>query len=173
MRFSVEELRSKTTKLQRQIGRRNLREYLAGMVVLAFCGVAVWRTPQIVPRIAYAWVIAAAIFYTWYLRRWGSAKPVPIDMGTTDCARFYRHELERQRDLLRSVWKWALAPVLPGVVLLAIYNLATSPAAERWHQIGYVFAEAAIFFMVIWLNLRAARRLSGRIAELERDLAAR
>ncbi len=170
MRFSVEELRANTIKLHRRIGRRNLREYLAALLVILASGVACWKTAELIPRIAYASLVAAAIFYLWYLWRWGSARALPADMGSTDCARFYRDELKRQRDLVGSVWKWVLGPVLPGVALLAIYNISMSPASKRWEQFGYVLGEAAIFAAVIWLNLRAARRLSGRIAELERDL---
>lgn len=41
--------------------------------------------------------------------------------------------------------------------------------AERWRQVGYVLLEAALFSSVVWLNMRAARRLDRRIAELERE----
>lgn len=172
MRFSVEELRAKAGKLQRRIGRRNLREYLAALVVMAFCGVASWNTPQLIPRIAYALLIVAATFYVWYLHRWGSARPAPAEMGSADCARFYRDELMRQRDLLRSVWKWAIGPVLPGILLLAVYNISSAQSSELWRQLLYVVLEGAIFLAVAWGNLLAARRLDGRIAELNRDLGA-
>ncbi len=170
MRFSVEELRAKAAKFQRRVQRRNLREYLAALFVIVFCGVACWNTPQIVPRIAFALLIAGAIFYIWYLRRRGFARPVPENMGSATCVRFYRNELERQRDLLHSVWKWVLVPILPGMALLATYNIAIAPPAKRWQQFGYVLLEAAIFSAVVWLNMRAARRLDRRIAEIDRDL---
>jgi hypothetical protein len=41
--------------------------------------------------------------------------------------------------------------------------------AKRWQQVGYVLLEAAIFSRVVWLNMRAARRLARRIAELDRE----
>lgn len=171
MRFSVEELRAKAAKFQRRIRRRNLREYLAALIVIVLFGVAAWKTPQIVPRVGFALVIAGAIFYIWYLRRWGSTRPLPADMGSADCAGFYRSELERQRDLLQSVWKWALGPVIPGVALLAVYNITSVSPARRWQQVGYVLLETAIFASVVWLNMRAARRLGRRIAELDRERA--
>ena len=170
MKFSVEELRTKAAKFQRRIWRRNIREYVAALIVIGFSAVACWKTPEIVPRVAYALVMAGAIFYIWYLRRWGSASPVPANMGTAACVRFYRDELARQRDLVGSVWKW-ITPILPGVVLLAAYNFAIASPGRRWQQIGYVAAEAALFIVVVWLNMRAARRLDRRIAELDRDLA--
>jgi Flp pilus assembly protein TadB len=170
MKFSVEELRAKAAKFQRRIWRRNLREYLAGLLAIVFFSVAFWNAKHIVPRIAFASLIAGAIFCVWYLRRWGSAMPLPANMGRADCVRFYRNELERQRDLLRTVWKWALGPIIPGVALLAIYSITSIGPAKWWQHVGYVFLEAAIFSTVVWLNVRAARRLDRRIAELEREM---
>jgi hypothetical protein len=169
MKFSVEELRAKAAKFQRRVQRRNLREYLAALIVIVWCGWGFWNMPQIVPRIAFAWLMAAAIFYTWYLHRWGSARPVPGDMGDARCISFYRRELQRQRDLVHSVWKWALGPTLPGLVLLAFYNFTSAPPAKRGPQVGYMLGEAVFFAAVLWLNMRAARRLDRRIAELDRE----
>jgi hypothetical protein len=170
MKFSVEELRAKAAKFQQRIRRRNLREYVAALVVMVFFGAGIWKTPEMIPRISYTLLVAAMAFYAWYLRRWGSAKPVPAEMGSAGCANFYRHELARQRDLLRSFWKWGLLPVLPGVVLLMAYSVTMTPAAERWHQLVAGCGEAAIFSAVIWMNAKAARRLDRRVAELDREL---
>ncbi len=172
MKFSVEELRAKTAKFQRRIGRRNVREYVAALLVIVFFGVACWKTPEIVPRLAYASIVVAMMFYAWYLRRWGSATPAPADMGSAASIRFYRNELARQRDLLRSFWKWALLPALPGLAALAAYRVVDAPAAERWHRTGLILGEAIIFLAVLWMNTRGARRLDGRIAELDHDLNA-
>lgn len=170
MKFSVEELRVKAAKFQRRIWRRNLREYLAALLVIVFFGVAFWNTRQIVPRIAFAWIIAWSIFYVWYLWRWGSATPVPVNMATAACVGFYRDELARQRDLLRSVWKWVILPIVPGLVLLAVYRLMTAEPGKLWlHLVGVLF-EAVLLCGVAWLNMRAARRLDCRISELDRDL---
>ncbi len=169
MRFTVEELRTKAAKFQRRVQRRNLREYLAAVIVIVWCGLSFWNMPQIVPRLAFAWLIAASIFYIWYLQRRGSARPSPANMQGAACASFYRGELERQRDLLHSVWKWALTPVLPGVTLLAAHSIATAPSAKRGQQVGYALAEAGLFAAVVWLNMRAARRLNRRIAELDQE----
>jgi hypothetical protein len=171
MRFSLEELRAKAIKFQRRIWRRNLREYLAALFVIVFFGLAFWNTRQIVPRIAFAWVIAWSIFYIWYMWRWGSASPVPADMGSAACVGFYRNELARQRDLLRSVWKWVILPILPGLVLIAAYKITSAGPGKLWQQLAWVAFEAALIAVVAWLNMRAARRLDRRISELDRDLA--
>lgn len=172
MKFSVEELRAKAAKFQHRVQRRNLREYVAALVMIVFFGFAYRNTPQIIPRIAFAWLIAAAIFYIWYLRRRGSMRRIPADIGSADCFRFYRNALEKQRDLLRNVWKWVLSPIIPGLAVLAIYNITSVSPAKRWQQVGYVLFEAAILSTVVWLNMRASRRLDRRIAELDRERGA-
>lgn len=172
MKFSVEELRAKAAKFHRRIWRRNLREYIAALVVIVLFGLAFWSTRHIISRIAFGWVIAWAIFYMWYLWRWGSATPVPANMGTAASVKFYRNELARQRDLLRSVWKWVILPIVPALVLLAVYKFTSAgPGKLRYHIVGVVI-EAALLVIVAWLNMRAARGLDGRIAELDRDLGA-
>jgi len=170
MKFSVEELRAKVAGFQHRIGRRNLREYSVALVLIAFFGVGCWKTTEMIPRIAFASIVAAAIFYVWYLRRRGSASPTPANMGSAACARFYRDELARQRDLLERFWVWALLPFVPGVAMVAAYSFMSAPPTERWRASVSVIAQAALFAAIVWANLRAAKRLSRRIAELDRDL---
>jgi hypothetical protein len=171
MKLSVEELRAKAAKFQRRILRRNIREHVAALVVILFLARFLWETPDTVERIEYALLIAGAIYYMWHLWKWGSAKLMPADMGRADCTRYYRGELERQRDLLRGVWKWAIGPLVPGLALGCIYGIATASHADLWRRILGFTVSAAIIVIVGWINLRAARRLDGRIAELNRDLA--
>jgi len=170
MKFSVEELRAKAAKFRSRIARRNLREYIAAVIVIAIFGWDTWKETLLLPRIAFLLLIAACIYYIWHLHRWGTARPLPTDAGNESCVSFYRHELERQRDLVSSVWKWVLLPLLPGSVLLFTYNIASAPPSARWHQVLLLLFEAALFFGVLWLNLRATRCLDRRIADLDREL---
>jgi hypothetical protein len=47
------------------------------------------------------------------------ASPVtlPVDLALTASLEFHRRELVRQRDLLRSVWRWYIGPIVPGLVV--------------------------------------------------------
>jgi hypothetical protein len=169
MKISVEELRAKAAKFQSRIHWRNAREYVAALAVIVMFGRAFWRNSHIVPRIASALIIAGAIYIVWHLWKWGAPKFLPADMGRADCLRFYRRELERQRDLLRSVWKWYIGPIIPGMALGFINSVATAPSARRWHQFVAVAVLAAFIWIIVWMNQRAARRLDGRIADLDRE----
>jgi hypothetical protein len=171
MKLSIEELRAKAAKFRNRIRRRNVREQVAALVVLVLFGRYFWETPNTIERIGYVLVMAGTIYYMWHLAKWGAAKFLPVDMGRADCIQFYRGELERQRDLLRGVWKWAIGPIVPGVALIFIYAIATAQPAARWRPIVSVMVSAAIIVVIGWLNQRAARRLDGRIGELNRELA--
>jgi hypothetical protein len=169
MKIPVEELRAKAAKFQSRIHWRNAREYVAALVVIATFGRALWKNPHIVPRIASALIVAGAIYIVWHLWKSGAPKFLPADMGRVDCVRFYRRELERQRDLLRSVWKWYIGPLIPGMALSFIYAVAIAPADRRWHRVVGGAVLAAFIWIIGWMNQRAAGRLDGRIAELDRE----
>jgi hypothetical protein len=169
MKLSLDELHSKANRFKTRIWRRNLREFLASVVVVLCFGWSLWSTPAVVVRIADALVIAGALFYAWYLWKWGTPKSLPADLGRTDSVQFYRGELQRQRDLLRSVWAWALGPLVPGLALGFAYEIATAAPAKRLFHIALVAASAAFLAFVGWLNWRAARRLDRRIAEISRE----
>jgi len=170
MKLSVEELRAKAAKFQSRIRWRNVREQVAALIVVVLIGRFLWETHVTVERIGFALVIAGAVYYVWHLRKWGAPKFLPADMGRADCIKFYRGELERQRDLLRSVWKWAIGPLIPGLLLIFTYSIAAAPSAERWRPIISVTVSSAIIVVIGWMNQRAARRLDARITELNRDL---
>jgi hypothetical protein len=170
VRIPVDELRVKAAKFQSRIRWRNLREQAACLFVIAAFGAMSWKSPQTIPRIACALIAAAGIYVAWHIRKWGAPKVLPADLGRANCVRFYRDELERQYNLLRSIWKWYLGPMIPGMSLLVLYRIWVAPSGRRWFPMAYAVAAAAFFWLIGWLNQRAARQLQGQIAELDREL---
>ena len=61
------------------------------------------------------------------LHLWGTARTLPSDLALTSALEFHRVQLERQRDLLRSVWWWYLLPFAPGVLVLEIGHALAQP----------------------------------------------
>lgn len=171
LRMSIDELRSMAAKFHRRIRRRNLIEQAAALYVVIVFGVGFVKTPQLVPRIAAALAIAGALYVALHLQRWGASKPLPADMGRASGLEFYRQELERQRDLLRGIWKWYLGPLAPGLVLFTIYRIATAQPIGGLPPVVYAVTGLAIFCAAGWVNQRAARRLEKRISELDRELS--
>jgi hypothetical protein len=171
MKLSLEQVRTKAAKFQRRIQWRNWREYAASAFVVVMFGIYFVRSTHTLERIANALIIAGTIYMAWHLHAKGSAKSLPADMGRADCMGFYRSELARQRDLLRGIWRWALGPMIPGLALLCIYRTVSSPPVRPWEVVGSAAPLIVIFWAIGWLNLRAARRLDRRVAELDRELS--
>jgi len=170
VRISVDELRVKAAKFQGRIRWRNLREQAACLFVITAFGAMSLKIHQAVPRISFALIIAGAIYVAWHIQKWGAPKILPADLGRASCVGFYRDELERQCNLLRSIWKWYLGPLIPGMSLFVLYGIWVTPSHRRWFPIAYAVAAAAFFWLIGRLNQRAARRLEEQIAELDRGL---
>ena len=124
IRMSVDEIRRRAEKFQKEIYWRNLRKYILGLVVIVYFGFSVWPTSDALARIGIGLTIAGALYVNWHLHRRGSSRSLPADLGLASGIEFYRRELERQRDLLDSVWAWCLVPIIPGfVIFIVAYHL--------------------------------------------------
>jgi len=170
VRMSIDQIRASATKFQRRIGSRNMREYVAAAAVAIFFGFELLRTGDPLTRIGFALIIAGVLYMVWQLHSKGSARPLPEDAGLASCTEFQRRELERQRELVSSVWRWYLGPMIPGLaVLIAAFSRTNS---GRLTHPGLIIAlysilVAAVFVFVAKLNGRAARELQRRIDELD------
>jgi hypothetical protein len=171
MRMAIEELRAKAGKFHRRIQRRNLIEQLGALYVVIVFGRGFMTTTELVPRIAAALAIAGAIYVAWHLQKWGASNSLPAELGRVSCVGFYRGELERQRDLLRGVWKWYLGPLLPGLAVFTIYRIRTAQPIGGMSPVVYAVVGGAIFCAAGWVSHWAARRIEARIAELDREIA--
>lgn len=167
IRMSVDEIRRRAGKFHKKIYWRNAREYVAALVVVVFCGFMVWRVSDALTRVGLGLMIAGMLYLIWHLHRKGSARSLPAEMGLASGLDFFRRELERQRDLLRSVWLWYLGPLIPGPVVLMVAKARTNP--DHLRHIGLSLASAlfAFLYVLVWmLNQRAGRSLQRQIDEL-------
>jgi len=164
-KMSAEALRLRAGKFERKVLRRNLRESIAALIVIVWFSYLFVKTPEIPLRIAWGLFVAGMIWVLIQLRRKGMPKTMPADMGSSNCLEFFRSELERQRDLLRDVWSWYLAPLVPGYLALNVSFAFPHPIGwVRWVLFNVFFV---VVFVGTWqLNLHAARRLERSIDEL-------
>jgi hypothetical protein len=167
--MSVDEIRHRAGKFHKKIYWRNALEYVASLAVVVFFAFEFWRMPDALTRVGMGLMIAGMLYLIWQLHRKGSARSLPAEMGLASGLDFFRRELERQRDLVGSVWSWYLGPLIPGWVVLMVALARINPGHLR--HFGLTFAAfnlfAALVFVLIWrLNLWAARRLQRRIDEL-------
>jgi hypothetical protein len=169
IRMSVDEIRRRAGKFHKKIYRRNAREYVAGLAAVVFSGFELWRVPDALTRVGMGLMITGMLYLMVQLHRKGSARNLTSDLGLASGLDFFRRELERQRDLVGSVWSWYLGPLIPGWVVLMVAFARANPGHLRHFGLSLagfnVFA--ALAFVFVWkLNQRAARSLQRQIDEL-------
>lgn len=172
IRMSLDQIREKAGKFERKIWCRNAREFIAAAVVIAFFSFELWRMPAdlVLAKIGFGLIIAGTLYVVWHLHRRGSARTPPAEMGLTNGAEFFRRELVRQRDLLKSVWRWYLGPMVPGMVVAMVGMALKNPRHMHhygWRVSAYGAFVALLFIFIGKLNAWAARRLQRQIDELD------
>jgi hypothetical protein len=167
LQMSAEALRQRSGKFEKRFRRRNIREYAASLLAAVGFGYFFVTTRALLFRIAYILFIAGLGWIVFQLHRKGSSRSIPAAMGTSASLQFFRSELERQRDVVKNVWPWYLAPLVPGFAVLTVGYILARP-----YPIGLVSAIwldglIAVLFFLIWkMNQRAARCLQRTIDEL-------
>jgi hypothetical protein len=166
--ITLDEIRQMAQRLEHRTSRRNRWEYLTAAFVVAVLGWQMFTLPSVLLRVGAGLTMVAAIAVAYMIRLWGTARTLPSDLALTRALEFHRVQLERQRDLLRSVWRWYLLPFTPGVLVMAIGRALAQP--ERMAQI-IAWSVGMIGIMVggYVLNWRAAARIQQRIDRLKEN----
>jgi amino acid transporter len=147
---------------QTRVRWRNGIEYVASVFVVASFGWSAVISPWPIMRAGDVMVILATLIVVWQLHRRGSARAVPAAHSLT----FHRDQLVRQRDALRSVWLWYLAPFVPGMLTILVARGLAPP--HDWRRVLVGFLVMAILFLLVFaLNWFGARRLQKHIDELD------
>ncbi|GAA0276614.1 hypothetical protein GCM10009127_16670 [Alteraurantiacibacter aestuarii] len=175
----LEELRTRADTFRRKIQRRNLIEYLAGVLVLLGFGWMVivgplpW-TPAVIPaaiiRLGSALVMIGTVFTLWQLHRRTAPLDPPVDGGRNSVLDYQRAELVRQRDAIDSVFYWYILPFVPGLAVLLLAPLALSPQIGElsWFKVVLKVSLAPLVFAAVWwLNKLGARKLQAMIDEID------
>lgn len=157
-----QELADKAAKLQATVSRRNRRELIAAALVVPVFLVYAWIFPHWLTKLGALLTVAGVGVTVWQLRRRASARPLPEALAGSLLG-FHRGELVRQRDALRSVWLWYVAPSVPGMLLFLCGRSIENGAWEA-SVFGGV---AAVLGGVVLLNLYAARSLQRQIDKLD------
>lgn len=168
--MSLADIHLRAQHFQSRIRVRNWIEYGAGVaVVLGFSAIA-WSIPDWGIRAGAALIIAGVIYVMWQLARRAGAATKPAGQSWAD---FHRAELVRQHEALSTVWRWYLAPFLPGMVVYAGATASSSagdlPLPARLMVLVMAIVWISIVFGgVAWINAKAAKKLEADIAALDR-----
>ena len=168
MKMSAEAIRLRATKFERRISRRNLRETIASLFVIVFFAYFFATSPSILLRLTWGLFIAGMVWIVIALRVKGSPNSLPAAMGNSTCLEFFRSELGRQRDLLKNVFPWYLAPLIPGYLALNVAYVYSFHRLNLWAGLALLdVIFVAIFVGVWWMNQKAARCLQRSINDLD------
>ena len=166
-KMSAEVLRKRALKFERRIWWRNAREYVGSVLSAIVFVYFILHTHDALSRIAYGMFIAGVAVIVIQLRRKGASRSMPGTMGASTCLQFFREELERQRDVVKNVWPWYLAPLVPGFVVLTVATVLAVPFPASLIKVVLMNAFVGAVFYLVWkLNVRAARCLQRTIDEL-------
>lgn len=103
--MSIAELTERSNQFRSTIHRRNLIEYIAAALVIGVFAWIAYLVPVWSIKIGAGMIALAAIYISWQLRRVASASAIESPGATL--AQTHRRELVRQRDALKSVWRWS------------------------------------------------------------------
>lgn len=161
--ISADELKREARKLGGVVGLRNWFVTMVGSLAAAAYAFFLMRSKTALERAGAAMSIAGVAFVIYrFLSR--PMRRLP-QSAAVECTRFYRAELERQRDFHRRVLAWLL-PMLPGPILFNVAFAIDRPmfaALVELQLVGMLMIAA----IVVPLNLRMARKIQRRIDALD------
>lgn len=170
--MSIEEIRSRSTKLQAIVRRRNFVEYLVGGLLIVIFTAAAVLAASALGKLACALTAVGVAVVLWRLNvlaRAASAQDMSI---VESWASFYRQELVRQRDALSSIWFWYLGPLMPGMVMfwLSVGVRSGGSSLRDWvvSALGLA-ATALVFAAVAAANKQAAASLQAEIDAIDQS----
>jgi hypothetical protein len=167
LQISPEQLRKEAKKLETGLRRRSIFGGGAGLFVMAGFILFFFLFQNPLQRIGSILTVVGAGYGVVQLRM-RPARAMP-DFGEMDCIRFYRADLERQRDFHRGKWFWSrLLILLPGPIIWIVGFAQTHPELAL-----FIWLELAAFLILaviaVPLNLRLARKYQRRIDSLDRS----
>ena len=161
--MTLSEIHDKSRAFQARIKRRNLIEYAACVIVVVGFVPSVFDRESVLVQAGSALIILATIFVAWQLHRRASAERTPEIGGAS--ADFHRTQLMRQRDALRALAAWYIAPFVPGMSLLLTGIWFVRGSNHRLVSLTGA-GTLVVFAGAWWLNQRGAERLQQQIEAL-------
>jgi hypothetical protein len=159
-----ERLEHAAVGFRRLILRRNLQEYIAGLFVIAAFGYFAWTLPMPLVRIGCVLEVLGGLFVMFQLHRHASIGELPAERLALPYLSYYREQLVRQRDLLRSVWLWYIGPLVPGFCVMFWGMAQPNPADFPWQITAVIIVPCMV---VIAMNVRVAKQIQGEIDKLD------
>jgi len=156
------EMAEQATGFQRRLRALRVREHAAGIAVAIIFSAYFFIATHILVKTGAALIVLADLYSMWQLERRLRRSHSVVALLACPCVEFHRQSLVNHRDTLRSIWRWSILPLLPGLVVLRWGIALESARFDGWTNAGI----AAILLIVYALNDIAARRLQEQINRL-------
>jgi CubicO group peptidase (beta-lactamase class C family) len=158
-------LQGKMKRFNRDIFRRDIRENVAGVVVVLVFAYYLRVEPSLLARVGSVITILSAIFACWY-PAW-SKRRVPrtgADASVIESLQEERQKVEVQIRLLRSVLWWYILPISLGANLFCFGSHQTLS-----FKISFLIGSLLLDAFLYWLNQSAVQK---HLVPMKRELEA-
>ena len=170
--MSTEEIRRKAIEFEKKVFWENALNYLVGFTGVALLSLCLmWQILGPLLRLGIGLILVAVLYMVWQTHKRSPFRRVPAEMGSASCLEFHRRELERRRDLHRSVWRWSLGPAIPGLLVFMAGLAHMSPWRHSMRDLiafNLMFGGIVVFaFAYAWRESQwRALKLQNQIDEL-------
>ena len=107
----IEALRQRSLALYRTVWRQDMAELMGCAMGVLVSGFEIGAAPNTLTRLGESLAIVSAVIAAFQLCRFAAARPGGAPTGASLLS-FHIAELQRRRDLLRSVWRWIVLPIM-------------------------------------------------------------
>lgn len=161
--LSIEALRQRSRAFHRTVWRQDMAELMGCAMAALVFGLQIGAAPNALTRLGELLAIVSVIIAAFQLRRYAATRPSETSTGASLLA-FHNAELQRRRDLLRSVWRWIVVPVMISIWVILAGFVQAKPG-----NAGPLLIFASIV-TIIGLVLSLANIINAR--RLQRDIDA-
>ncbi|MCU4676948.1 hypothetical protein N7931_15040 [Catenovulum sp. 2E275] len=169
LNMQIEDVSQNMEKLEKQIAFRDKRETLLLLPAIPVFILIAWKAEHWISALGCLLTIALMLTQPFILNR---AKPTPGTqlLSTKSYLENQLTMVNKQINLLNSIWLWSLLPLFFTVSLIYIGDNLDD--LFKWTMPLYFGFIGIVFIAVYWLNARAVKKdLIPRKQELEKTLA--
>lgn len=150
-----------------KIASRNRQESICAVIVMLIFGYYCWVLPEFLLRIGSGLIVLGSAAILYQLQYRAALQELPAELLGLPLISYYRAELVRQRNMLRSIWLYQFGPVLPGISVFFWGMAQPNPADFPWQITSVVIVP---FLVVFAMNLNTARRIQIEINKLNQEI---
>ena len=158
--MSVSYLRHRAGELDKSFRLRSRLEQAACLLGMILCVGIVLLEQELWQKVGAALLLVGILFGFVQWRRRTAANAAPAFESAAAGLVFYKRELERRRDIHRTLWRWYLLPIFvpaAAFLLLGIFfgDLQTRDTLSPWMVLGAI--TVLNIFAVAYENTKAAQ----------------